>query len=83
MHLPHLVGFPAVIEDPLRHGRLAGVDVGDDADVADGAGVMLHHDAVAPFSNLVKYTKRVAERNGRKGNQLHLVEKIYFATTYD
>ena len=35
MDLAHLVGLAAVKEDALRHGGLAGVDVGDDADVAD------------------------------------------------
>ena len=31
--LAHLVGFPRVEENPLRHRRLAGIDVGDDSDI--------------------------------------------------
>jgi hypothetical protein len=33
--LAHLVGAARVVEDPLGRGRLAGIDVGHDADVAE------------------------------------------------
>ena len=36
VHLAHLVGAAGVIEDALRQGGLPGVDVGNDADIADG-----------------------------------------------
>ena len=34
VHLTHLVRDPRIVEDPLRGGRLAGINVGHDADVA-------------------------------------------------
>ena len=35
VHLADLVGTARVVEHALGHGRLAGIDVGDDADVAE------------------------------------------------
>jgi len=37
MHLTHLVSFAAIEEDSLRHGGLAGIDMGDDAEVSNSA----------------------------------------------
>src|SRR5207245_11665419 len=42
MHFAHLVNLAGVIEDSLRDGGLAGVDVSGDADVADFGQVAGH-----------------------------------------
>ena len=49
MHLTHLVGLAAVKEDALGHGRLARVDVGDDAEIADVADTIERQNGHPPF----------------------------------
>ena len=43
VHLSQFVGAAGIKQDALRHGGLAGVDVRDDADVADGGDLGLFH----------------------------------------
>ena len=53
MDLADLVGLPGVEQDPLGEGGLAGVDVGDDADVADPIqGILSGHSRYLPSDGL-------------------------------
>jgi hypothetical protein len=48
MDFSHLVGFPAVIENPLGNRGFAGINMGNNADVADRFKGWVSHENLMP-----------------------------------
>jgi hypothetical protein len=59
MDFSHFVGFPAVKEYSLRNSGLAGIDMGNDADIADSFEGWMDHENLSRRDRKVKrHTQR-------------------------